>query len=224
MPPSTHYLNLLNLNQPEDLLHQEEYTDADISKQLELFTNSNFLDTETFAYQPFDLSTFDAQVHSGPQGHQGDASQEHRRHVSTAPRNQRPQFQVPIQTQPEVGNNAYIHQYDQDYSQSPTSTKRTAEDADLYGATPASSEAGDNKTGRSLDEEDKRRRNTAASARFRIKKKQREQALQESAKVMMDKNSALESRVKELELENKWLRSLLKPVNSEQSRNVLASI
>jgi Basic region leucine zipper len=58
-------------------------------------------------------------------------------------------------------------------------------------------------------EEDKRRRNTAASARFRVKKKQREQALEKSAKEMTEKANKLEKRVHELELENKWLKGLI---------------
>lgn len=58
-------------------------------------------------------------------------------------------------------------------------------------------------------EEDKRRRNTAASARFRVKKKQREQALEKSAKDMSDKVHNLETRVNELEMENKWLKGML---------------
>lgn len=58
-------------------------------------------------------------------------------------------------------------------------------------------------------EEDKRRRNTAASARFRVKKKQREQALEKQAKEMGDKVSALESKVQQLEMENKWLKGLI---------------
>ncbi|QUC23932.1 uncharacterized protein UV8b_08173 [Ustilaginoidea virens] len=58
-------------------------------------------------------------------------------------------------------------------------------------------------------EEDKRRRNTAASARFRIKKKQREQALEKSAKEMTEKVTSLENRVAQLETENKWLKNLL---------------
>lgn len=58
-------------------------------------------------------------------------------------------------------------------------------------------------------EEDKRRRNTAASARFRIKKKQREQALEKQTKEMSDKVSALESKVQQLEMENKWLKELI---------------
>lgn len=60
-----------------------------------------------------------------------------------------------------------------------------------------------------LAEEDKRRRNTAASARFRMKKKMREQALEQTAKEMTSKAEALEKRVKELEMEAKWLRALV---------------
>lgn len=58
-------------------------------------------------------------------------------------------------------------------------------------------------------EEDKRRRNTAASARFRVKKKQREQALEKQAKEMSDKVAQLEGKVQQLETENKWLKNLL---------------
>ncbi|GAA6062641.1 hypothetical protein JCM10212_003453 [Sporobolomyces blumeae] len=58
-------------------------------------------------------------------------------------------------------------------------------------------------------EEDKRRRNTAASARFRVKKKQREQALEQSAKELRDRVAALEKDVESLRTENGWLRSLI---------------
>lgn len=70
-------------------------------------------------------------------------------------------------------------------------------------------------------EEDKRRRNTAASARFRIKKKQREQALEKSAKEMSDKVSNLESKVSQLETENKWLKNLLVEKN-EGNEDIVA--
>jgi len=63
-------------------------------------------------------------------------------------------------------------------------------------------------------EEDKRRRNTAASARFRIKKKQREQALEKTAKDMSDKVSQLEMKVNQLEMENKWLKNLITEKNN----------
>ncbi|KAI8984499.1 hypothetical protein BDF20DRAFT_911593 [Mycotypha africana] len=58
-------------------------------------------------------------------------------------------------------------------------------------------------------EEDKRRRNTAASARFRMKKKLREQALERTAREMTLKAETLEKRVVELEKEVKWLRALV---------------
>jgi hypothetical protein len=65
-------------------------------------------------------------------------------------------------------------------------------------------------------EEDKRRRNTAASARFRVKKKQREQALEKSAKEMSDKVAALEGRINQLETENKWLKNLIMEKNENK--------
>ena len=60
-----------------------------------------------------------------------------------------------------------------------------------------------------MAEDDKRRRNTAASARFRVKKKQREQALEKQSKEMIDKVSSLEGRIQQLEMENKWLKGLI---------------
>ena len=68
-------------------------------------------------------------------------------------------------------------------------------------------------------EEDKRRRNTAASARFLVKKKMREQALEKSLKETNDKNDALEARVSQLELENHWLRGLIMEKNGTQERD-----
>ncbi|KAI8062014.1 hypothetical protein BDF21DRAFT_497120 [Thamnidium elegans] len=68
----------------------------------------------------------------------------------------------------------------------------------------------------SLTKDDKRRRNTAASARFRIKKKMREQALQNTACEMTDKAKLMEQRVHELESEIKWLKALV--VEKNESR------
>ena len=65
-------------------------------------------------------------------------------------------------------------------------------------------------------EEDKRRRNTAASARFRVKKKQREQALEKAAKETSDKVAALEGRINQLETENKWLKNLIMEKNESK--------
>ncbi len=65
-------------------------------------------------------------------------------------------------------------------------------------------------------EEDKRRRNTAASARFRVKKKQREQALERTAKEQSDRAAALEARISHLEMENKWLKNLITEKNENK--------
>lgn len=64
-------------------------------------------------------------------------------------------------------------------------------------------------------EEDKRRRNTAASARFRVKKKMREQTLEKTVKETSEKNAALEARVTALELENQWLKNLITEKNGK---------
>jgi len=69
-------------------------------------------------------------------------------------------------------------------------------------------------------EEDKRRRNTAASARFRVKKKQREQALERTAKEMTEKVDRLESRVQQLEMENKWLKGLITEKNDGKTADL----
>ena len=83
---------------------------------------------------------------------------------------------------------------------------------------------------RNTAEEDKRRRNTAASARFRVKKKLREQSLEKTVKDTTDKNTALEARVTALELENQWLKNLItekngrNPDEGKTSQNDIASM
>jgi len=89
-----------------------------------------------------------------------------------------------------------------------SSAKRRKMDSEAPEATPGSSEPLD-EAARAAAEEDKRRRNTLASARFRQKKKMREQALEKDHKDMSAKIEKMENRIKELELENKWLRGLV---------------
>ncbi|KAF8608638.1 hypothetical protein BDV93DRAFT_518716 [Ceratobasidium sp. AG-I] len=57
--------------------------------------------------------------------------------------------------------------------------------------------------------EDKRRRNTAASARFRLKKKEREAALDTRAQALEDRVTSLERECEGLRRENGWLRGLV---------------
>ena len=57
--------------------------------------------------------------------------------------------------------------------------------------------------------EDKRRRNTAASARFRLKKKEREAALEKTSKELEMRVSELERECEGLRRENGWLKGLV---------------
>ncbi|KAG8715869.1 hypothetical protein FRC09_016232 [Ceratobasidium sp. 395] len=57
--------------------------------------------------------------------------------------------------------------------------------------------------------EDKRRRNTAASARFRLKKKEREVALDARAHALEERVTELERECEGLRRENGWLRGLV---------------
>ncbi|KAI8887879.1 hypothetical protein K501DRAFT_211337 [Backusella circina FSU 941] len=72
-------------------------------------------------------------------------------------------------------------------------------------------------TERNSSEDDKRKRNTAASARFRVKKKMREQAMEKSLNAMTEKAKGLENKVDELQLEIKYLRGLL--LEKESKKN-----
>ena len=57
--------------------------------------------------------------------------------------------------------------------------------------------------------EDKRRRNTAASARFRAKKKEREAALERRAAELESRVGELERECEGLRRENGWLKGLV---------------
>ncbi|KIK69264.1 hypothetical protein GYMLUDRAFT_129382, partial [Collybiopsis luxurians FD-317 M1] len=57
--------------------------------------------------------------------------------------------------------------------------------------------------------EDKRRRNTAASARFRLKKKEREIAMENKAKELEQRVNELERECEGLRRENGWLKGLV---------------
>lgn len=88
-------------------------------------------------------------------------------------------------------------------SVAPPSPKKTAAPKRTIAEVEKSSDESTN------PDEDKRRRNTAASARFRVKKKMREQAMEQSVREMTQKSDKLQDRVNNLESEIKYLRSLL---------------
>jgi len=72
--------------------------------------------------------------------------------------------------------------------------------------------------------EDKRRRNTAASARFRLKKKEREAALEKKAKELEVKVSELEKECEGLRRENGWLKGLVVGVTGVAAPPQLSSL
>jgi len=72
--------------------------------------------------------------------------------------------------------------------------------------------------------EDKRRRNTAASARFRLKKKEREAALEKKAKEFEVKVSELEKECEGLRRENGWLKGLVVGVTGVAAPPQLSSL
>lgn len=121
-------------------------------------------------------------------------------------------------------NGYHIPAYSPPASTSPISPqfdKPAGEKRKLDAITDSNSTQAVEEASRVAAEEDKRRRNTAASARFRVKKKQREQALEKTAKEMTEKVSVLESKVTQLEMENKWLKSLITEKN-ESSADITA--
>ncbi|KAK6198031.1 uncharacterized protein RJT21DRAFT_54078 [Scheffersomyces amazonensis] len=72
--------------------------------------------------------------------------------------------------------------------------------------------------------EDKRKRNTAASARFRIKKKLKEQEMEQKSRELQDRLVALEKKLKTLEMENKCLKNLILQQNEQKNTDLLESI
>ncbi|KAH3676145.1 hypothetical protein WICMUC_002167 [Wickerhamomyces mucosus] len=73
-------------------------------------------------------------------------------------------------------------------------------------------------------EADKKQRNTAASARFRIKKKLREQEMERSLKNLTEKVQFYNQKIQQLEFENKCLKSLIIEKNEQKSDDLLKSI
>lgn len=70
----------------------------------------------------------------------------------------------------------------------------------------------------------KRKRNTAASARFRIKKKLKEKQMEQQASELRDRLAFLEKRLKTLEMENKCLKQLMIEKNEKKNSDLLESI
>lgn len=72
--------------------------------------------------------------------------------------------------------------------------------------------------------DEKRRRNTLASARFRIKKKMKEQMMEKELQELNKKVSGLQSTIQRLEMENRCLKELVVAKNEQKLDELLTSI
>jgi len=223
-PNFSEYLNNLNTYEPEHFPAEE----LDISQDLAMFTNTDFTHFELPTLPEDGSFHFDM---NEPKNNPHSVKYEDLLAGSVAePTHQLPNidpnapaepahyystYNTPIQPAPPQGFNSH------DPSTSPGafalgSAKSKNDSFDLSALSP------DDKS-RVAAEEDKRRRNTAASARFRVKKKQREQALEHTVKEVQDKNSKLEAKVSQLEMENKWLKDLITEKNGISSKEEMAA-
>ncbi|KAF5583586.1 regulatory cys-3 [Fusarium subglutinans] len=233
-PNVSQYLRDLNAINRQETAHEEPFN---MEEDLALFTNTQFFDFETnqttdYQAQPLKVDIEAAQSTSPSDGMtpapsvvgdinpssfdfiQGDFSFPD--FTSTYPSTPLNGFADGAQNFPSMQPNApagyqpvqqqqQASHYNQQATPQPSTEKHGSESGPGAGRGSLNFE----EASRHAAEEDKRRRNTAASARFRIKKKQREQALEKSAKEMSEKVSVLESKVQQLEMENKWLKNLL---------------
>ncbi|WEW55530.1 hypothetical protein PRK78_000961 [Emydomyces testavorans] len=223
-PNFSQYLNDLNsVQSPFDQPRQEEQELFDVDAELALFTNAEFLDFDSsgdMSYRvPVSLDEEPTRS-SEPTSNQevkfldmvNDFNiPDYQYYPPPMVPVQAPAYSVPQQPQnheipattvpPQPTVSQPVPQKPQSKPQPATGTKRKQDTASPDGAA------------RLAQEEDKRRRNTAASARFRIKKKEREKNLERTVKDVTAKNAALEARVSQLEMENRWLKNLITEKN-----------
>jgi Basic region leucine zipper len=209
-PNFSEYLN--NLNTLTSPYEEEQFTETlDLNQDLAMFTNTDFTHFEIPTLPDDGNFNFDLgsdkpesvkyeELLSGPDQPQAFNAQS----ISSSPVDA-PQYytsyNTPIQPAPAHGF-APVENHN---------VRRRAETSPMQAASPE-------EKSRVAAEEDKRRRNTAASARFRVKKKQREQALEKNVKEVSDKNAKLEAKLSQLEMENKWLKDLITEKNAVPTR------
>ncbi|EXJ81758.1 hypothetical protein A1O1_07823 [Capronia coronata CBS 617.96] len=231
-PNFSEYLNNLNtLASPYD---QEHFSpdEIELSQDLAMFTNTDFTH---FDIPPLpEDGSFNFDVNEAKNNHNSNIKYEDLLSGPEPVQNTYPQpnietsaaessqfystYNTPIQPAPASGVGNVEHRASPSVSSTgpiPASRKKSVTvDFNAMGAEERS---------RLAAEEDKRRRNTAASARFRVKKKQREQALERTVKEVQDVNAKLEARLSQLEMENKWLKDLITEKNGLQSKEEMAA-
>lgn len=212
-PNVSHYL--ANLNTVPSTTHDvpADLTIADAD--LDFLTNAEFFDFDSFNPNGVDVH---ANSPRGPKGTHMNGGMflaaNFESHVIDTDNKKAHQFQFgEFQTFPNQPASLHGQYPPQPAHQLPYGSPQTGEKRKSSVAGGMSSPQDFEEQSRMAAEEDKRRRNTAASARFRVKKKQREQALEKQAKEMTEKVQQLEGKVQQLEMENKWLKGLITDKN-----------
>ena len=160
-----------------------------------------------------------------------------------------PQFQTPIdysQFQPQYEQNPQYAKPSTTHTPAPAPVYNNNNNniSSIYGnnliaaatsystvSTPAQAQAqapGSTSTLVSLAEQasllDKKKRNTAASARFRIKKKLKEQELHTKTKELEEKVERLQQKLRKMEVENKCLKTIIFKQNESKNSQLVESI
>ena len=233
-PNFSEYINNLN-TVPQPPFDPEFLSgdDLNLDQELALFTNTDFTDFDTLGPLPDDGLNFHLGTSNKSSANDikyedllaGSASAP--ASAQTASHSYYQNYPPAIQPAPPSSTIPQGANYTSPVSSSPISQDSPSQPAGLKRKADALTSASPRQVSpeqqsRLAAEEDKRRRNTAASARFRVKKKQREQALERTVKEVNDKNTALEARINQLEIENQWLKNLITERNGKQTNEEIA--
>lgn len=200
-PNVSEFLNNLNTlgYEPERFASN----DLNLTDDLAMFTNTDFTDFDIPPLSENDGLNFDLEASS-----------------STQP-TYYSQYNTPIQPlPPATGFPVHSTQYATTVT-SPASVQNTSSLHRQAETVPSPAVSADEQS-RVAAEEDKRRRNTAASARFRVKKKQREQNLEKTNKELNERYAKIEAKYTNLEMENKLLKKLITEMKGSQSKEEIA--
>jgi hypothetical protein len=228
-PNFSEFLNNLNAVSPSYDQEQFSTDDINLDEELAMFTNTDFTHFDLPSISEAGAANFDLDDNAtvndnikyedllaGPTPPSmliGTSSSE--------PVPLFPNYNTPIQPAPPA--NAFtVNPQPPSSVTSPAASSQTQPVKKRKADAPSSPAVSAEEQSRLAAEEDKRRRNTAASARFRVKKKQREVALERTVKEVNDKNAQLQSKVNQLEMENKWLKNLIVEKNGKQSKEEIA--
>lgn len=233
-PNFSEYISNLNaVSQPYD----QDFVPSDdlnLDQELALFTNADFTDFDNLVPLPdnalnFDLGTDDNKTSNHDLKYEDLLASATSPPTNTQPANAAFYQSYPPAIQPAPSSSTYPQgaNYASPAASSPSSPESSSPSAvlkrkadSLTVASPQGSPP--DQQSRLAAEEDKRRRNTAASARFRVKKKQREQALERTVKEVNDRNTALEAKINQLDIENKWLKNLITEKNGKETKEEMA--